>query len=258
MAVVKALPILLTAMILLMTVPSAVQSQSCKTQKLGNKQTYALCETLPAFNSELHYTYNATNRSLSIAFIATPSKRGGWISWSLNPTGTGMVGAQAFVAYEFNKFIQTTTLNITGYRVLTPGNLAFNFWDVSADKKNDVITLYASLSVPDNKTVMNQVWQVGPGVDANGVILPHPFAGESLLSKSILSLTGAPVPTAAPSPSPTSVPSPTLSPSGIASPPEGNNGTSGSLRKIMKVSSGGNGFQLIVISGFMAGLYLLF
>ncbi|CAM8943923.1 unnamed protein product [Rhodiola kirilowii] len=241
----------------LVTVPSAVQSQSCKSQKLGNKKTYALCENHKALDSQIHYSYNVTNSSLSIAFVATPAKRGGWVSWAINPTGTGMVGAQAFVAYEFNNSIQTTTLNITGYRMLTPGKLAFDFWDVSADKNNDVITLYASLAIPNNKTVLNQVWQVGPDIDANGEILPHAFSGDSLLSKSVLNFTGAPVPTSAPAPSPsTSAPSPSKStpspsPSGIA--PGPGNSTNGSLGK-MKVSGG---FDFGLISTFMASLVVL-
>ncbi|KAL9668561.1 hypothetical protein QQ045_006096 [Rhodiola kirilowii] len=249
-----AFTIVVIAMVLV-TVPYAVQSQSCKSHKLGNNKTYALCENHNALDSQIHYTYNATNSSLSIAFVATPSKSGGWVSWAINPTGTGMVGAQAFVAYEFNNSIQTKTLNITGYRMLTPGKLAFDFWDVSAEKNNDVITLYASLAVPNNKTVLNQVWQVGPDVDANGEILPHAFSGENLLSKSVLSLTGAPVPTSAPAPSPsTSAPSPsksTPSPSGIA--PAPGNSTNGSLGK-MKVSGG---FDFVLISAFMASLVVL-
>ncbi|CAM8898645.1 unnamed protein product [Rhodiola kirilowii] len=92
MAAVNALPIVLISMVLLVT----VQSRSCKSNK------FAFCENLSALHSQLRYNYNATNASLSIEFIATPSKPGGWISWAINPTGTGMVGAQAFVAYELN------------------------------------------------------------------------------------------------------------------------------------------------------------
>uniref|UniRef100_A0A7N0U489 DOMON domain-containing protein n=1 Tax=Kalanchoe fedtschenkoi TaxID=63787 RepID=A0A7N0U489_KALFE len=250
---VNVLPILLMAM-LLVAVPSAVQSQSCDSQKFSNNKKFALCEKLPALGSQLHYTYNATNGSLSIAFVATPSKEDGWVSWSINPTASGMVGAQAFVAYQVNGTVKTKTLNIVGYRDFKPGNLLFPFWDVSAEKKNGVITLYASLAV--NKTVVNQVWQVGPGVDEDGRLQPHAFSGENLLSKSALSLTGAPVPTAAPAPSPSkSAPSPSRSapsPSETA-PAPGNSTNNGSLGK-MKMSGG---FDLVLASAFMSSILTL-
>uniref|UniRef100_A0A7N0UGJ4 DOMON domain-containing protein n=1 Tax=Kalanchoe fedtschenkoi TaxID=63787 RepID=A0A7N0UGJ4_KALFE len=193
-------------------------------------------------DAELHYTYNATNGSLSVAFVATPPEPSGWTSWAVNPTGTGMIGAQAFVAFQVNGTVRTKTLNITGYKEIKPGNLSFAFWDVSAEKKNDVLTLYASLAVPGNKTFVNQVWNVGPGLadDGSGKLKPHALTGESLMSKSALSLTGAPVPTAAPAPS-------------TPAPGNSTNTTSGTLGR-MKMSGG---FDLSLMSAFMASMVIL-
>lgn len=71
----------------------------CSSQKLSNN-LYTNCTDLPTLNSSLHWTHIANTSSISIAFVAPPSKPDGWIAWAINPTGTGMPGSQALLAFK--------------------------------------------------------------------------------------------------------------------------------------------------------------
>ncbi|CAL0302809.1 unnamed protein product [Lupinus luteus] len=166
-------------------------SQSCTSQKLTLPKTntlYSNCIELPYLTSFLHYTHNPSNSSLSIAFIASPPSPSGWVSWGLNPTGTGMVGTQAIAAYTQHGEITIKTLDIQSYNVLVPGKLSYDVWDLSAEQSDGVIRIFATLKVKEVGEV-NQVWQVGPSV-TNGRLDIHGFQPENLNSKGILKLSG--------------------------------------------------------------------
>ncbi|KAL6977147.1 hypothetical protein U1Q18_025941 [Sarracenia purpurea var. burkii] len=55
---------------------------------------------LSRWSSFLRGTYDSAVSSLSIAFVATPAKPNGWISWAVDPIGTGMVGVQVLIAVK--------------------------------------------------------------------------------------------------------------------------------------------------------------
>ncbi|OIW21170.1 hypothetical protein TanjilG_29990 [Lupinus angustifolius] len=166
-------------------------SQSCTSQKLTLPKTntlYSNCIDLPYLTSFLHYTHNPSNSSLSIAFIASPPSPSGWVSWGLNPTGTGMVGTQAIAAYTQDGKITIKTLDIQSYKVLVPGKLSYEVWDLSAEQSNGMIRIFATLKVKEVNEV-NQVWQVGPSI-SNGRLDIHEFQPQNLNSKGILKLSG--------------------------------------------------------------------
>jgi hypothetical protein len=173
---------------------TTVSSLTCSTQKLtgtNGTKVYANCLDLPALNSYLHYTYDATNSSLSVVFIAAPPTLGGWISWGINPTATGMVGAQVIVAFKNNTVMAMKTLDLKSYKIIVPGKLSFDVWDMKAEEDGGSMKLFATVKVPVNVDAVNHVWQVGATVMPGGFIAPHDFKPPNLNSKGRLSLNGS-------------------------------------------------------------------
>ncbi|CAG7868855.1 unnamed protein product [Brassica rapa] len=172
---------------------SPATSQTCSTQNVlsAEKTPFQTCLDLPELESYLHYTYNATNSSLSVAFVAAPSRSDGWIAWAINPTATTMSGSQAFLAYGSGAGAPPVvkTYNITGHN-LTEGKLAFDFWNLRAEALNGGrIAIFATVKVPAGAGSVNQVWQIGGNV-TNGRVGVHPFSPPNLNSRAVLNLTG--------------------------------------------------------------------
>ncbi|XVE72684.1 hypothetical protein DITRI_Ditri11bG0058600 [Diplodiscus trichospermus] len=179
---------------------SPAHSFNCSSLKLpGGKKQYSNCTELPTLNSSLHFTYNASNSSLSIAFSAAPSNANGWIAWAINPTAKGMAGSQALLALKNNGSMVVKTYNISSYSSIVEGKLSFDVWDLEAEAgDNGKMVIYGSLKVPASAEKLNQVWQVGPGV-TNGHPMKHEFAKANLAALGELKLvekasSGAPAP----------------------------------------------------------------
>ncbi|KAI4354207.1 hypothetical protein L6164_003097 [Bauhinia variegata] len=164
-------------------------SLTCTSQKFTNNQLYSKCLDLPLLNSYLHYTYDSSNSSLSVVFIATPAKSGGWISWAINPTGEGMVGAQALIAFKNDGVMTVKTYNISSYSSIVQSKLSFDVWDTKAEESDGLMRIFAKVKVPAKAESLNQVWQVGPSVTA-GFPDKHAFGQANLQSKGTLSLNG--------------------------------------------------------------------
>ncbi|KAL6211004.1 hypothetical protein ACLB2K_016233 [Fragaria x ananassa] len=181
---------LLVSLSALLISPSQAATAACPSTKFKNNKVFANCTVLSTLDSHLYYSYNASNSSLAVAFVAAPSKPGGWIAWAINPTGTKMSGAQAIVAYTKEDGTPTIkTLNITSYSILTPGKLAFDFWDTSAELNNGTLTIFATVKVPEKAETVNQVWQVGPGISkTTGYLEKHEFGSQNLAAYGPLSL----------------------------------------------------------------------
>ncbi|KAE9611138.1 hypothetical protein Lal_00012056 [Lupinus albus] len=151
---------------------SPVSSITCSTQKLPSNHSYTNCTNLPTLNATLHHTYNATNHSLSVAFAADSPKSDGWVSWGINPTEPKMFGTGALIATKVNG-----KTNVNTYNLISPSvpykqeKLSFDVWDISVEDVNGVITIFASLKVPEKGDSLNQLWQVGP--IKNGTIGAH-------------------------------------------------------------------------------------
>lgn len=176
---------------------SPALSLTCTSQSKNLKnEIYVHCLDLPSLSSFLHFTYDASNRSLSIAFVAAPAKSGGWIAWAINPTAPGMAGSQALVAYKDSKGAVTVKLyNVSSYESIVPTKkLSFDVWDTSADESGGLMRIYGKVKVPEELAKagkLNQVWQVGPSVTPGGMIAKHDFAPPNLNSKGALDLSGA-------------------------------------------------------------------
>ncbi|CAK7349422.1 unnamed protein product [Dovyalis caffra] len=174
-----------------------VNSQTCAKQTFTNNKLYANCLDLPTLTSYLHFTYNSTNATLSVAFFASPSKANGWVAWAINPKVPAMGGAQALVAFKDSRGVMTVkTYNISSYTLdsVVQSKLAFDVWDTRAEEERGVMRIFAKIKVPAElaaKGTVNHVWQVGPSVDAaKSVLTPHEMGGPNLNAKGTLDLNG--------------------------------------------------------------------
>ncbi|PON43082.1 Cytochrome b561 and DOMON domain-containing protein [Trema orientale] len=181
-------PMWVTAVLL--TSP-AVHSLTCTSQKFTNNKLYSDCLDLPTLSSYLHWTYDSSNSSISFAFVASPPKSDGWVSWAINPTGAGMAGAQSLIAFkQSDGSMAVKTFNIQSYSSLVEGELSLEVWDTSAEYSNGAMRIFAKMKVPEKASSVNHVWQVGPSVTA-GRPDRHEFQAPNLNAKGTLSLTGS-------------------------------------------------------------------
>ncbi|GAV70164.1 DUF568 domain-containing protein, partial [Cephalotus follicularis] len=139
-------------------------SLTCSSQTFTNNNLYTHCLDLPTLTSYLHFTYDESNTTLSITFIATPSKSNGWIAWAINPTRTGRVGAQSLVAYKDSSTAAMTvkTYNISLYSSVVQSKLDFRVWDFREEEMSDgSMMILGKVKVPMElvvKGTMNQIW----------------------------------------------------------------------------------------------------
>ncbi|KAK6122198.1 hypothetical protein DH2020_044077 [Rehmannia glutinosa] len=168
---------------------SPSKSATCTSQAFANNRLYNFCNDLPALNSYLHWSYDPAQSTLNIAFIAPPARPGGWVSWAINPTSTGMVGSQALIAFRDARGEMTVkTYNVSSYGPLTESRVWYDVRDSSAEFSDGVIRLFATLVLPEKGiTTVNHVWQVGPSV-TGGVPGKHDFQPGNLNSKGSLDL----------------------------------------------------------------------
>ncbi|PQQ16963.1 auxin-induced in root cultures protein 12 isoform X1 [Prunus yedoensis var. nudiflora] len=173
---------------------SPAQAATCTSQAFNNNKLYSSCTDLPVLSSYLHWTYDTSNSSMSIAFVCTPSQSDGWVAWGINPTSTKMAGAQILLAYNTDSGIPTVkTFNISSYTSLVPGKLSFDIWDISSEFSNGTFKIFAAVKVPKNEKSVNQVWQVGPRVNqTSGFPDKHDIVGPNLESFQTLSLAANP------------------------------------------------------------------
>lgn len=162
---------------------------NCSSQSFSSNRAFALCSDLPHLNASIHWTYNASNSSISIAFVSPPANSDGWIAWAINPTAKGMVGSQALLAFRgSNGSMSVHTYNITAYGPISPSAIDFAVWSAEAEHSAGVMRIFASLALPNNATTVNQVWQVGAAVTGTSPA-KHAFSPENLSAKGTLDLT---------------------------------------------------------------------
>lgn len=154
------LSLLLCSISLLFTTSTA---QTCTSHTFANNAQFSSCSDLPALNSFLYWTYDANAATANIAFRVTGiSTSSNWIAWALNPSGSGMAGAQALVAFQNSTSIQAYTSSVasTSITALTPSTLSFQVTNISATTTGtSEMTLFATITPP--RTTVNHVWQVG-------------------------------------------------------------------------------------------------
>lgn len=191
---------------------SPIYAQTCTSQSFAGNSTvrYTNCTDLPSLNAFLHWSYDQTNATLSVAYIAPPANPGGWVAWAINPIGTGMAGAEALLALrESNGSTVVKTYRISNYSSIVESNLLYDVLDRRGEFSNGTMKIFATLALPENMTSFNMIWQVGPSV-TNGVPDVHAFQRSNLNAKSSLRLLAtAGDGGSAGSPSPSSSPPPT-------------------------------------------------
>ncbi|KAJ0988943.1 hypothetical protein J5N97_007299 [Dioscorea zingiberensis] len=169
----------------LLSLPSPSIS-SCTSFTFSSNRLFSFCHDLPELSSSLHWTYNTSNSTLSIAFIAPPPSADGWISWGINPTATGMVGTQALLAFHRpDGSLDVQTFNIAAYYPVLPLPLMFDTWGLEAEYVAGAMQMFATVKLPPGMTVLNQVWQVGASV-TNGIPDKHEFGPQNLNAKATL------------------------------------------------------------------------
>lgn len=154
--------------------------------------TFENCNDLPTLNALLHWTYDPSESSLSMAFTASPLSPDGWVAWALNPMGSGMERAQALIAFKPTTGgpVTGSTYDIQSYYDLVKGPISYNVTGLSAEESDGEITIFATWALPMGKLEVNQVWQVGQVV--NGKPRKHEFQQPNLESKMKLSLVNGP------------------------------------------------------------------
>ena len=229
----------------LMVSPS--ESQTCSSLNITNN-VFSKCNALPYLSASLHWTYNASNSTLSIAFSAKPPQADGWVAWAINPNSLKMLGSQALLAYKSNGGPPTVKqYNISAYNLSTVGNkLSYEVSDVSSLESGGIITIFAKWKLPDKTEKINQVWQVGPVMQ--GLPGIHPTKGDNVLSLESLQLAGSGgsnSPTASPAPGPGS------STPGSLSPAPSNGSTPSSTSRITVGFNMGLLFSFVSVASLM-------
>ncbi|KAE8075553.1 hypothetical protein FH972_014258 [Carpinus fangiana] len=139
-------------------------AQTCKNYTFSSGKVYSSCRDLPVLSSFLHWSYDQSTNKVEIAYRHTGTSTSNWVAWAINPTGEGMVGAQALVAYQnSSSAIHAYTSPVTGYdTTLAEGSLSFGVSNLSATFVNSEMTIFATLTLDSGMTTVNQVWQEGP------------------------------------------------------------------------------------------------
>ncbi|KAI9115661.1 hypothetical protein K1719_013330 [Acacia pycnantha] len=92
------------------------QPQACKSYKFLNTTNFLACKDLLVLDSSLYWTYRSSSNSVDVAFKKNNADRKSWIAWAVNPTSAGMVGSQAFVAFQKSDGTMTAyTSPVTSY-----------------------------------------------------------------------------------------------------------------------------------------------
>lgn len=174
-----------TSMLIVSTVICLVYSssaQTCSNYTFSTNQVFNSCVALPVLQAHLHWNYIPSTRSIEIAYRATQTSTG-WIAWAINPTGTGMVGSQAIVAFQKSDgSMRAYTTAITSYRPsMQPGALSFQVSNISATYADNEMAIFAVVGPLNNGTTVNHVWQAGSSV-ANDIPQMHPLSGANIQS----------------------------------------------------------------------------
>ncbi|KAM0946617.1 putative DOMON domain-containing protein [Dioscorea sansibarensis] len=159
---------------------------SCSSSFSKNR-TFVSCSSLNHLHATIHWTFDPSNSSLSIAFTTPPPSPSGWIAWAINPNSLAMIGSQALIAFN-DPTIKPQTFNITGYSPIKPSPIDFPTWDLESEASSTDLTLFAKLKLPEGMTAINQVWQVGTSVTA-GLPDKHEMLPDNLQSMAKLDLT---------------------------------------------------------------------
>jgi len=203
------LPLLLVVFLWLHNIADSADTSCPKTFNGTTTRAYAQCENLSQLGATLSWTYHPGNGSVDLAFRAKPGSSSGWVAWGINPSGGGMVGTQALLALrQSNGTMACKTYNVTSKKAaLVPSAISFPATHLISEYENGLMTIFAKVVLPSNKSKVKHVWQVGSqaqGLDPS----IHAMANGNLNSLGSIDLASA---NASSSSSSTSSASPTAS-----------------------------------------------
>ncbi|KAL1198670.1 Cytochrome and DOMON domain-containing protein [Cardamine amara subsp. amara] len=172
------------------TTDGVVQAGGCDSHKFNNGKHFRSCINLPVLDSYLHFSYVRETGVLDVAYRHTKIESSSWIAWGINPTSKGMKGAQTLLAYRNSTtgLMRAYTSSINGYStMLQEGPLSFRVTQLSAEYLNGDMTIFATIVLPSNTTVVNHLWQDGPLKEGDRLGM-HAISGDHLKSMATLDL----------------------------------------------------------------------
>lgn len=188
----KSSNLLLYLSVFIFIITKLALAQTCSNYKFSSENLFESCNDLHVLDSFIHYTYNSSSGNLQVAYRHTDLTSKKWVAWAVNPTSTGMVGAQAIVAYpQPDGSVRAYTSPVSSYQTsLQEGDLSFNVSELSATYQNNEMIIFATLSLPvSNGGNINTVWQDGSLSGTS--LLSHPTSGKNIRSVSTLNLLSA-------------------------------------------------------------------
>ncbi|PON63592.1 DOMON domain containing protein [Parasponia andersonii] len=155
-------------------------AQTCSNHNFSANRHFSSCRDLPVLQAQLFWSYIPSTRSVNIAYKAAQESTG-WVAWAINPTGTGMVGSQAIVAFHgSNGNLTSYPTAITSYSPsMQPSSLSFQVANISAVYAKGEMTIFSVVGPLANVTSVNLVWQAGNSVSGN-IPQAHPISGPNI------------------------------------------------------------------------------
>ncbi|KAK4386745.1 cytochrome and DOMON domain-containing protein [Sesamum angolense] len=143
---------------------SSSYSQPCEKYNFASNHIFSSCSSLPYLNSFLHWNYDQAAKTVEIAYRHKGPSSSRWVAWAVNPSGHGMIGAQAIVAFKKSDgTMRAYTAPVTSYQTqLQQGALSFPVSDLTASYTRNEIIIFATLKLDNLSSTVNQVWQEGP------------------------------------------------------------------------------------------------
>lgn len=130
----------------------------CESHSFNNGKSFRSCTDLPVLDSFLHFSYVRETGVLEVAYRHANLESSSWIAWAINPTSKSMLGAQALVAHRNSTsgVMRAYTSSISSYStMLQESPLSFRVTQVCAEYIDREMTLFATLVLPPNTTVVN-------------------------------------------------------------------------------------------------------
>ncbi|XP_008798482.1 cytochrome b561 and DOMON domain-containing protein At4g17280-like [Phoenix dactylifera] len=157
-------------------------AQNCLNETFSNNKLYDRCSSLVLLSATLHWTYHPSNGTADIAYRA-PQNSSGFVAWAINPSSSGMIGANALLAFH-NSSGAVTVISYV-FNSYSPSvrdsKLSFTVYSREAEYSNGAYTIYATVALAGNKTTLNTVWQAGQVT--GGVPVGHATTGDNIKSK---------------------------------------------------------------------------
>ncbi|KAJ7298876.1 hypothetical protein O6H91_04G019000 [Diphasiastrum complanatum] len=151
--------------------PSLAQSCARSLTFNRNQKSFGTCRDLGSLGASLAWSLFPENNTLEVAFSASAPSASGWVGWGINlgpaPVMNGSDVLVAFSASNGSNLLQykltETTLSGT-LPSCSPVDLTV--LDRAVEISGSFMKIFAVLQLQPNQTVLNHVWNRGPGITA--------------------------------------------------------------------------------------------